>query len=288
MPLSEHCTFRIGGPAEYFVLLSSTKNLPQTLEFCYEENIPVTVIGSGSNVLFPDEGLHGLVIKIALREFSFHDETMTVQAGMPLPKLAKIIAERGLSGLEFSSGIPGTIGGAVIINAGFKEWCMGDIVRKVSGYQLTGGKFSIDHEQLNFKYRSSSLRNMKKLITETVLKLRWDDTQKIRKRMADFNDERKSAQPLEYPSAGSIFKNPPDKPAWKLIEDAGCKGLRIGNAQVSEKHGNFIINLGDAAYSDVRNIIDTVIERVYDTSGIMLDLELLDMGKSPQRKKEAL
>ncbi len=286
VPLNRHCTFRIGGPAAYFVTLSSTAGLPQALEFCHEEKIPVTVLGWGSNILFPDEGLEGLVIKVTLDEIAFYEETAAVQAGVTLARLAKASAERGFGGLEFASGIPGTIGGAVMTNAGFDEECIGDIVEEVSGYDITGRRFRIDGRDIDSTYRSSSVRDTGKLLTDVRLRLSRDDPERIRKRMAGYDEKRREAQPLEYPSAGSVFKNPPGKRAWKLIEDAGCKGLRVGNAQVSEKHGNFIINLGGATYGDVREIIDAVIDRVRDTSGIVLELEILDMGISYRRNKE--
>ena len=285
-PLSAHCTYRIGGPAEYFISLSSEEKLSQGLEYCHEEHIPVMVLGRGSNILFPDEGLHGVVVQTVANEVVFQNDNAIVQAGTPLPKLARSAAEHSLSGLEFASGIPGTAGGAVIMNAGFKGQCMGDIVDKVSGYELIGRKFSIDKEQLEFRYRSSSLRNARKLLTQVVLRLSPGGPEEIKKRMADFNKERRNNQPIEYPSAGSVFKNPPERPAWKLIEEAGCKGLRVGNAQVSEKHGNYIINLGNATYNDVKKLIEIVVERVCNTSGIMLDLEILDIGTGPQRRKE--
>ena len=285
-PLRKHCTYRIGGPAEVFVSLRSTDNLADALQFCHEEKVPVTVLGGGSNILFPDEGLEGIVIKVALDTISFANDRLTVQAGIALPRLARILVDSGLSGLEFASGIPGTLGGAVIMNAGYGENFIGQMVESVSGFALTGRMFEIDRENLDFRYRTSSLRNTRKLITQVTLKFERDEPRAIKDRMIEFREKRKAAQPLEYPSAGSIFKNPPETPAWKLVDEAGCRGLRVGDAQVSGKHANFIINLGEAKYSDVREIIDTVLERVYNKSGTMLELELLDLGASAQRKRE--
>jgi UDP-N-acetylmuramate dehydrogenase len=284
--LKEHCTFRIGGPAEFFVTLTATDSLPEALEFCHEQHLPVMVTGWGSNILFPDEGFHGLVIKVMLKALRIDDNRIVTQAGTMLPKLANTAADSGLGGLEFVSGIPGTAGGAVIMNAGFRDAAMGDVIKQVDGCELTGRKFSFDREHLDFRYRTSSLRNTRKLVTEIVLELRREEPAAIRELMRDYSEQRKNSQPLEYASAGSVFKNPAEIPAWKLIEQAGCKGLRIGNAQVSEKHGNFIVNLGGASYRDVSRLIDEVTERVYDTSGTMLELEILDLGAHPQRKKE--
>jgi UDP-N-acetylmuramate dehydrogenase len=286
VPLNRHCTFRIGGPAEYFVTLSSTAGLPQALEFCHEEDIPVTILGWGSNVLLPDQGLEGVVVKVVLDEITFCEEMAAVQAGVTLGTLARAAAQRGLTGLEFASGIPGTIGGAVMINAGLGEECIGDMVESVSGYDITGRGFSIDGRDIDFGYRSSSLCGTAAVVTDVTLTLARDDPERIRERMAAYGEKRREAQPLEYPSAGSVFRNPPGERAWKLIEDAGCRGFRVGNAQVSEKHSNFIVNLGGATYEDVSEIIEAVIDRVRDTSGITLELEIVDMGTSQKRKKE--
>jgi UDP-N-acetylmuramate dehydrogenase len=280
-PLKKHCTFHIGGPAEFFAVVNTAINLSHALAFCTDEGVPVTVIGWGSNILFPDDGVEGLVLKFAADTIRFDDEIVNVQAGALLPALAGTAAANGLSGLEFACGIPGTVGGAVIMNAGVKHECIGDLVEKISGFTSDGGKLSLGREQLVFNYRSSNLGKDGQVITDVMIKLKHENPAKIRKKMADFTEKRKSTQPLEYPSAGSIFKNPIDTPAWKLIEKAGCRGLRIGDAQVSEKHTNFIINLGDAKAYDVKKLMETVRERVKRMSGILLELEVIDMsGKS--------
>lgn len=275
--LKKHCTFRIGGPAEYFAAIKTANNLPQALAFCKETNIPVTVIGWGSNILFPDEGIKGLVIKYSADNIRFDDEIVNVQAGALLPALAGTAATNSLTGLEFACGIPGTIGGSIVMNAGVKFECIGNLVEKISGYDFIGNKFSLSKKQLSFSYRSSNLGNSQRFITDVVLKLKHDDLPKIRKKMAEFTEKRKATQPLEFPSAGSIFKNPPEKPAWELIEQAGCRGLRIGDAQVSEKHANFIINLGNATAHDVKALIGEVASRVEKACGIKLHLEVIDM-----------
>jgi UDP-N-acetylmuramate dehydrogenase len=281
-PLKKHSTFRIGGFGEFFATVNSAVNLPHALAFCVEEKIPVTVIGWGSNILFPDDGIGGLVVKFVADNIRFDDEMVNAQAGALLPALAGTAAANGLSGLEFACGIPGTIGGAIVMNAGVKYESIGDLVEKVSGFEMDGTKASRSREQLSFGYRSSNLEDGRLFITDVLLKLKRDDPAKIRKKMADFTDKRKATQPLEYPSVGSIFKNPPDTPAWELIEKAGCRGLRIGDAQVSGKHSNFIINLGAATYRDVKSLIEIISERVEKTSGIALELEVIDMAARAQ------
>lgn len=279
--LKKHCTFRIGGPAEYFAAIKSTINLPHVLIFCKEAGIPVTVIGWGSNILFPDEGIAGLVIKYSADGIRFDDEIINVQAGALLPALAGTVATNCLTGLEFACGIPGTVGGAIVMNAGVKYESIGALVEKISGFNLEGSKFSLNKGQISFGYRSSNILHGERFITDAVLKLKHDDPSKIRKKMTDFSEKRKTTQPLEFPSAGSIFKNPEGMPAWQLIEQAGCRGLRIGDAQVSEKHANFIINLGNATARDVKSLIEEVRNRVEKISGIKLQLEVIDMtGKS--------
>jgi UDP-N-acetylmuramate dehydrogenase len=276
-PLKKHCTFRIGGPAEFFAAVNSITNLPHALAFCIERNVPVTVIGWGSNILFPDEGIGGLVIKFVADNMRFDDEMVNVQAGALLPALAGTAATNGLSGLEFACGIPGTVGGAIVMNAGVKYECIGNLVEKISGFDIDGTKFMLGREQLIFGYRSSNLENGRRFITDVLLKLKRDDPAKIRKKMADFTEKRKETQPLEFPSAGSIFKNPADKVAWELIDKAGCRGLRVGDAQVSEKHTNFIVNLGNATYLDVKTLIEKVRSRVEKAFGVALELEIIDM-----------
>ena len=287
VPLREHCTYKIGGPADFLLELRSTEGLARALEHFHARHIPVMALGWGSNVLFPDEGFKGLVIKVRRDDIVFDGEKVHAGAGAMLPRLAHAAAEQGLTGLEFSGGIPGTVGGAVIMNAGLKDASIGDVVTTVKGIDLSGTAFEIDREHIGFKYRASSLRNTRKLITDVELKLNHGYKGSILKRMSEYAAQRKAFQPLEYPSAGSVFKNPPEKPAWQLIDEAGCRGLQIGKAQVSEKHCNFIVNLGGAAYDDVARIIDTVVDRVMDSSGVMLELEILDLGKHPQRRKES-
>ncbi len=267
-PLSKHTTFKIGGVADTYVKVTSLSKLSTILKECRESDIDYMIIGNGSNILASDDGYRGVVIrldgdfrKIALVD----DDTVYCGAGATLAALCKFALNNGLSGLEFAWGIPGSVGGAVFMNAGAYGGEMKDVV--YSG--------RTEKDDLQFGYRTSVYRQNNAIITGATLKLRKDNPEDIRARMDDYLGRRSSKQPLEYPSAGSVFKRPAGAYAGALIEQCGLKGHSHGGAQVSEKHAGFIINKANANANDVKSLIREVQTKVYDETGYNLECELI-------------
>jgi len=281
-PLKEHTTWRIGGPADLLVEPASREDLKTILRFVREKGLPFTVIGNGSNLLVSDTGVRGVVVKIGERmgAISVAGLSITAGAGAKLGRVAAVAQEAGLGGLEFAVGIPATVGGAVTMNAGANGSTIGDLVETVTVVDYAGQEKVYDRAALAFKYRYSRLQQLEVIVVEVVLGLTPDDPEAIRRRSYEYLQKRRRTQPLEYPSAGSVFKNPPDDAAGRLIELAGAKGLRIGDAMVSEKHANFIVNLGAAKASDVLSLIERVREMVRAKFGITLELEVKILGDS--------
>ena len=281
-PMKNHTTWRIGGPAEVLVEPASRKDIALLLKFAKESGQPLTVIGNGSNLLVGDSGIKGVVIKIgdALGRVRIVEEKLIAEAGAKLGRVTAIAQAAGLGGLEFAVGIPATIGGAVTMNAGANGVSMADIVDTVTviDYDVRERVFGV--EELSFGYRTSLLQQLPAIVVEIVLRLTRRDPIEIRRRGEEFLRRRRITQPLEYPSAGSVFKNPPGDAAGRLIELAGAKGLRIGDAMVSEKHANFIVNLGNAQARDVLLLIERVREMVREKFGIQLELEVKVIGDS--------
>lgn len=281
-PMKNHTTWRIGGPAEVLVEPASRKDIALLLKFAKESGQPLTVIGNGSNLLVGDSGIKGVVIKIgdALGRVRIVEEKLIAEAGAKLGRVTAIAQAAGLGGLEFAVGIPATIGGAVTMNAGANGVSMADIVDTVTviDYDVRERVFGV--EELGFGYRTSLLQQLPAIVVEIVLRLTRRDPIEIRRRGEEFLRRRRITQPLEYPSAGSVFKNPPGDAAGRLIELAGAKGLRIGDAMVSEKHANFIVNLGNAQARDVLLLIERVREMVREKFGIQLELEVKVFGNS--------
>ncbi|MFH1542565.1 MAG: UDP-N-acetylmuramate dehydrogenase [bacterium] len=263
-PLKNHTTFKIGGPAKLFCQPKTIADLQAALAKAKTENLKLLVLGNGSNVLLPDEGWSGLVIKLAeaFSSIKFDGERVIALAGTKVSELAMKTADKGLSGLEFIAGVPGTVGGAVYMNVGAWGESFGDYVESVKCLNNDGAEIVFSNADLNFSYRDSRLQQNDCYVVEITLKLSKSDQVSIRSKMRENMQARALKQPLEYPSAGSVFKNPPDNFAAKLIEEAGCMGLRVGDAQVSEKHANFIVNLGSARAEDVRALIKQVQSRV--------------------------
>ncbi|MFZ5944146.1 MAG: UDP-N-acetylmuramate dehydrogenase [Bacillota bacterium] len=277
--MSRHTTWQIGGPADLFFTPLDIIDLEKALNFSSKHNLPVTIIGGGSNLLIKDEGIRGLVISLCgLRKLKFNGAEVTVQGGVKLPYLARQAADRGLRGLEFASGIPGTVGGAVVMNAGAFSGSISDIVEGVTVMDLSGQTMHFNKEDLQFSYRSSKLQHFKGIVVEIHLKLKSGDVSEIKSIMANNLNRRKAGQPWEYPNAGSVFKNPPGDSAGRLIESIGAKGWQIGRAQVSEKHANFIINLGGASSCDVLNLIEKIQYQVKNQYNILLEPEILVLG----------
>lgn len=281
-PLKEHTTWRIGGPADILVEPASREDLRTVLYFVREKGLPLTVIGNGSNLLVSDSGVRGVVVKIGdrLGAVTVAGQKITAEAGAKLSRVAAVAQEAGLSGLEFTVGIPATIGGAVTMNAGANGAMIGELVETITVMDYEGREKVLNQTELDFGYRYSRLQVLPVIVVEVVLCLTPADPAAIKRRMQEYLQKRRCTQPLEYPSAGSVFKNPPGVAAGRLIELAGAKGLRIGDAMVSEKHANFIVNLGAAKASDVLLLIKKVREMVEEKFGVRLELEVKVLGNS--------
>ena len=279
-PLKKHTTFRIGGPAEVFVSPDLVQ-LPLIVRLCKEYDISYTVIGNGSNLLVGDKGVRGLVIELGkpAEEIAVIGNKMIVGAGTMLGKAAAAAAARGLTGMEFAAGIPGSIGGAVVMNAGAYGGEMKDIIESVTVIDEEGQELELSLEELELSYRHSCIIDKHYLVTEVTLQLQRGEEEAIRARMAELREQRMAKQPLEYPSAGSTFKRPEGYFAGKLIMDAGLKGNRVGGAQVSEKHAGFAINTGDATAADVRGLITDVAAQVKEKFGVTLEPEVKMIGE---------
>lgn len=274
--LSECCTFKIGGAADYIIYPDYADALTELVAFLCDNEIKHTVFGNGSNVLFPDDGYHGAVIFTRhINNIITDGETLYVSSGASLTAAAVSAYKAGLSGLEFSYGIPGSCGGAVYMNAGAFGGQISDITAGGSYYDPSARKIiKIDGEAHLFKYRRSIFTDTDLVILSSSFKLKQSDPAAIKEHMYINMKHRTDNQPLEYPSAGSVFKRYPGYFTSKLIEEAGLKGRQVGGAQVSPKHAGFIINLGGATASDVIRLIDIIKETVYKKNGIQIECEI--------------
>jgi UDP-N-acetylmuramate dehydrogenase len=279
-PLKKHTSFRIGGPADYFCVPKSVGELQEALAFARQNKMPVAVIGAGTNLLALDNGFSGLVIKLGGGLNRSVVRGRVVHAGMPLPKLLSVLSRRGLAGLEFLAGIPGTLGGAAVMNAGAWGKEIGNYIEQVKVIDQEGNLRVIGRDELAFGYRRSLLQAGKYIVAEVVLRLRKGTAGRIRKQVAGFLARRKLNQPLGSPNAGSIFKNPRGKFAGQLLEAAGFKGARVGDAQVSVKHANFILNLGEARARDVLKLMTRMQNAVRRKFKVRLEPELKIMIQS--------
>ena len=278
-PLNRHTSFGIGGPADFFIRPASEKELVEVLRITREQGVKVMVIGRGTNILVGDGGFRGAVVDLrdACRRLECDGREVVVGAGVTVTELLDFCLSHELGGLEFMAGIPGSIGGAVRVNAGAWGLAIGDRVEAVRGYDLTGQEVTLERRQLRFDYRQAGLPS-ELVLTETRLSLRPEQAGAIGEKMEDFRRRRRH-QPIDQKSAGSVFKNPPSTPAGQLIEEAGCKGMRVDGAQVSPQHANFIINLGEATAAAVRELIGQVRRKVKERSGIELELEIISVGE---------
>jgi len=287
-PMKKHTTFMTGGPADYFVMPQTTEQLGGLVKLAKDSNIPYYVCGKGSNLLVSDDGFRGIIIQLydKFSEYRFIDDDsqeadrkyISVKAGMSLVKLGKITADSGLTGFEFASGIPGTVGGAVVMNAGAYGGEMKDILASATIMDNDGNVRTLSVSELNLGYRTSIVAKMGWIVLEAVIALKAGDTDAIRKKMSELAERRIEKQPLEYPSAGSTFKRPEGYFAGKLIEDAGLKGASVGGAKVSEKHAGFVVNTGGAASKDIIALTDMIVGRVYELYGVKLELEVKKLG----------
>lgn len=276
-PLSKHTSFRIGGPAEAMVFPKNREELAELLKkSCLWDRKPV-ILGAGTNVLAPDEGMKGLIIclKDCLDGMERVDGTsIRVMAGVTMARAAVFAASQGLSGLEFAHGIPGTIGGGVYMNAGAYGGELGSLCREVELMDREGKTHVLTHEQMDFSYRHSCLEETDWIVVSALLSLEPGKEETIRARMKELQAKRLASQPLNYPSAGSAFKRPQGGYAAALIDQAGLKGFRVGDAAISEKHGGFAVNLGKATAEDMKTLLKEVSEKVEAQSGIHLEPEI--------------
>lgn len=278
-PMSKHTTFRIGGAAEVFAA-PDARELPQLLAMAKGADVPVTVIGNGSNLLVGDRGIAGLVIEIGERmsEVRIEDTILVAGAGALLSKAAQTAAAAGLGGLEFAAGIPGSVGGAVVMNAGAYGGEMKDVLQSVKVLTEEGELLILTTEELELGYRHSCVPERKYIVVEATMELSAKPEEEIRACMAELRAKRAEKQPLEYPSAGSTFKRPEGYFAGKLIMDAGLRGYTVGGAQVSEKHCGFVINKGGATAADVRQLMQDVHDRVKEQFDVELEPEVKMIG----------
>ncbi len=279
-PMSRHTTFRCGGPAALFLQPLNKDQLIRCVKLFKDGNEPFFLLGNGSNLLVSDKGYDGCIIQAAhLDDISLeHDTQIRVECGALNSAVASFAKENALSGFEFAAGIPGTIGGAMIMNAGAYGGEMKDITVSVTAIAPSGEEVTVSGTDCEFAYRTSRLKREGFIVTGALLKLEKGNQEDIKARMTELALKRKEKQPLEYPSAGSTFKRPEGYFAGKLIEDAGLRGFSVGGAQVSEKHCGFVVNKGNATSTDVYNLICEVKKRVLDASGVELEPEVILLG----------
>lgn len=277
-PMARHTLYRIGGPVDVFVHATSQALLQAAPVFAATHALPLFVIGLGSNLLVPDGGLYGVVVKVEIETIRVEGAALAAGAGLPLGQAARAALEHALSGLEFCVGIPGSMGGALVMNAGCRGREIGALVERVEVVERDGTLRTIEREECAFSYRSSNLHTFGVAVAGATLRLEPDDAAAIERRMDEHRMWRMSTQPLGLPNAGSVFKNPPGDAAGRLIDAAGCKGLRVGAAEVSDAHANFIVNRGGATCADVSALIETMRTRVEQQFGVPLELELVDLG----------
>lgn len=281
-PLSAHTTFKIGGPCDYFISPEGRDMLVSVLELCREENVPYYVIGNGSNLLVSDLGVEGAVIHIGtgMSDISVDGENKIVcEAGARLSALCSFALEQSMQGLQFAWGIPGTVGGAIFMNAGAYGGEISGVIHDCTFINTDGELSTIGRDDMQLGYRTSLFRSAGGIITSARFSLPFGDRNQIRLEMDELLSRRRDKQPLEYPSAGSTFKRPPDNYAGTLIEQCGLKGLQIGGAAVSEKHAGFIINKGGCTASDVRRLIEEIQNRVFMETSIKLESEIIFIGR---------
>ena len=275
VPLAKYTTFHIGGPAECFISARNSEEVQMVLRFCKEHQVALHILGNGSNLLIDDRGLTGIVLYIGRRmqEIQVKGAEIVADAGARMALVARAAMEASLTGLEFAFGIPGTIGGGVIMNAGAYGGELSQVVTKVEAFDKEGNLHVLEGDELCFGYRKSTLKTHGYIVSRVYLNCKEGDKEEIQVLMADLGKRRRDKQPLEYPSAGSTFKRPEGYFAGKLIEDSGLKGYTIGGAQVSEKHAGFIINKDGASSKDVRTLIGFIKNTVFEKFGVELEPE---------------
>lgn len=279
-PMKKHTTFRVGGPADVLVQPDETA-LAAILALCRQYHVSYSFIGNGSNLLVGDKGIRGVVIEMTdpMGNIEVDGTKITAQAGAMLSKIANTAASNGLGGMEFAAGIPGSVGGAVVMNAGAYGGEMKDIIERVYVLDENGAQLELDRDALDLGYRHSCIPEKKYIVTKVVLELVPRNEAEIRSEMKELNEKRAEKQPLQYPSAGSTFKRPEGYFAGKLIMDAGLRGYQVGGAQVSEKHCGFVVNKGDATAADICQLMRDVSDKVQAQFGVVLEPEVKMIGE---------
>lgn len=280
-PMSRHTTFRIGGNADYFVAVKDTTEVKAVIALCKECEMPYYVLGNGSNLLVGDKGYRGVILQIykEMSNICIEGTCMKAQAGALLSKIAAEALGAGLTGFEFAAGIPGTIGGAAVMNAGAYGGEMKDVLRDVTVLTEDGAVRVLQAAELELGYRTSIIAKKGYIVLEATIALEAGEKDRIRARMEELKEQRITKQPLEFPSAGSTFKRPDGYFAGKLLEDAGLRGFRVGGAQVSEKHCGFVINKDQATAADVVELMNQAAEKVQAEFGVKLEPEVKKIGE---------
>lgn len=280
-PMKNHTTFCIGGPADILVAPESVPEITGVIQWAKDRDLPYMVIGGGSNLLVRDGGIRGLVVKLDsnFAQVTVDEFIVRAQSGIRVSQLAKTVAEQGLADLEFAEGIPGSLGGAVYMNAGAYGGEFSQVVSKVTALNEFGEIRVMDKSEIEFGYRSSSFQKNGYIVLEVELALNRKEPQLVKERMRKLSLQRKSKQPLEFPSAGSVFKRPPGRFVGPMIDELGLKGYRVGDAEISSKHAGFIINRGQATAQDVLMLVSFIKQRVKDEYGVDLETEFLVIGE---------
>lgn len=300
-PMSKHTSFRVGGNADIFAIVDSEEKLTKVIRLAKKMSMPITIVGNGTNLLVKDGGIRGLVIKYIANNYTIMDteelkdkvdldkdsennnksKIVTVSSGMTNARLAKILLDNSLTGFEFLAGVPGTIGGALVMNAGAYGGEIKDIVLKTKYIDLDTVEIkTIENKEHKFEYRKSIFQNLNCLILETTLKLQIGNKDQIEEKMQEYSKKRRESQPLDMPSAGSTFKRGEDFITAKLIDESGLKGYSIGGAEVSNKHAGFIVNKGNATAKDIIELINYVKEKVYEKFGKEVQEEVKIIGEN--------
>ena len=280
-PMSRHTTFRIGGPADLFLVPECVQEIEKIISVCKDEKVPYFILGNGSNLLVSDKGYPGVVIQLyrGFSQITVEGNEIHAQAGALLSGIAAAAREASLTGFEFAGGIPGTLGGAVVMNAGAYGGEMKDVLKEVTVLTGKGEILTLQADELRMGYRTSVIKEAGYIVLEAVISLEKGDQEAIRSRMQELAGMRSSKQPLSYPSAGSTFKRPEGYFAGKLIMDSGLQGYQVGGAQVSEKHCGFVINTGNATAEDVKNLMSDVQRIVMEKFGVKLEPEVKFLGE---------
>lgn len=281
-PMRKHTNFKIGGNADVFVIAKNIEEIKCVIKFSKENNILLTILGNGSNVLVSDKGIRGIVLQVGTKEIKIEKQKnalVEVEAGVMLGALAQVLLKQSISGFEFAAGIPGSIGGAIRMNAGAYGGEMKDIVKDVTVLNEKGEINILTNEECEFSYRHSRFTNSKEIIIKATLELPFGNENEIKAKMDEYAQSRKEKQPLNLPSAGSTFKRGADFITAKLIDECGLKGYTSGNAQVSTLHAGFVVNLGNATAQDVLSVVNHVKQVVLEKTGKQIELEIELLGE---------